>query len=214
MKQLIFVVILVLLVLLAGVIFRDQIAELTICVSKRIDKPVIYLYPTEPTEVTVRLDFDGELTCTWPEYRDGWRVTAHPDGTIEADGSTFGYLFWEGKSRQNFDMTQGFCVAGKDTAAFLTEALGALGLTSREANEFIAFWLPRMQENPWNLIAFQTDAYEASAGLTVTPAPDSMLRVFMTYKALAKPVEIPPQTLAPFVREGFAVVEWGGCKVK
>ena len=158
MKRLIFVIIFVLLVLLAGVIFRDQIAALIFGMSTILDKPVIYLYPTEPTEVTVKLDLAGELTCTWPEYRDGWRVTAHPDGTIEADGGTFGYLFWEGDLAWDYDMTQGFCVAGEDTAAFLTEALGALGLTSREANEFIAFWLPRMQENPWNLIAFQTDA--------------------------------------------------------
>ena len=27
-------------------------------------KPVIYLYPEKETEVTVRLSYDGELTCT------------------------------------------------------------------------------------------------------------------------------------------------------
>ena len=27
-------------------------------------KPVIYLYPEEKTEVTVKLDYDGELTAT------------------------------------------------------------------------------------------------------------------------------------------------------
>ena len=46
------------------------------------EKPVIYLYPEEETEVTVRLDRDGELTAAWPAYEDGWRVTARPDVTL------------------------------------------------------------------------------------------------------------------------------------
>ncbi len=35
-------------------------------------KPVIYLYPEEKTEVAVKLDYDGELTATYPDYRNGW----------------------------------------------------------------------------------------------------------------------------------------------
>ena len=31
-------------------------------------KPVIYLYPEEETQVTVQLDYAGELTCTYPAY--------------------------------------------------------------------------------------------------------------------------------------------------
>ena len=34
-------------------------------------KPVAYLYPQTETEITVRLDYDGELTCTYPAYEDG-----------------------------------------------------------------------------------------------------------------------------------------------
>ena len=33
-------------------------------------KPVAYLYPQTETEITVRLDYDGELTCTYPAYED------------------------------------------------------------------------------------------------------------------------------------------------
>ena len=36
------------------------------------EKPVIYLYPEEETEVSVTLDYDGTLTATWPTYEDGW----------------------------------------------------------------------------------------------------------------------------------------------
>ena len=45
-------------------------------------KPVIYLYPEAETEVTVSLDYDGELTCVYPAMEGGsWTVTASHAGT-------------------------------------------------------------------------------------------------------------------------------------
>ena len=179
------------------------------------EKPVIYLYPEATTAVSVRLDYDGQLTCTYPSYENGWVVTAAPDGTLtDAKGQTYNYLYWEGETAAEYDLTEGFCVAGADTAAFLEDALTQLGLTRREANEFIVYWLPRMEGNPYNQISFQQEAYTDSAKLTVTPAPDSILRVFMVWKPLDKPVDIPAQTLPAFERHGFTLVEWGGAKVQ
>ena len=179
------------------------------------EKPVIYLYPEATTAVSVRLDYDGQLTCTYPTYENGWAVTAAPDGTLtDAKGQTYNYLYWEGETAAEYDLTEGFCVAGADTAAFLEDALTQLGLTRREANEFIVYWLPQMEDNPYNLITFQQEAYTEAAKLTVTPAPDSILRVFMTWKPLTEPVDIPAQELPTFERHGFTVVEWGGAKVK
>ena len=178
------------------------------------EKPVIYLYPVEETEVSVQLDYNGELTCTYPAYDGGWTVTAAPGGTLtDADGQTYNYLYWEGVSGAPYDFSQGFCVPGGETAAFLEDALAQLGLTRREANEFIVYWLPRMEANPYNLIAFQSAAYTDRAKLTITPEPDSLLRVFMAWKPMEAPVEIPAQTLPSFDRTGFAVVEWGGAEV-
>lgn len=178
-------------------------------------KPVIYLYPEQETEVSVQLDYDGELTCTYPAYEDGWSVTAQPDGTLtDEDGKQYSYLFWEGETDVEYDMSRGFVVKGSDTAEFLQEKLSYLGLTPREYNEFIVYWLPKMQDHPYNLIAFQQEAYTDSAALTITPQPDSILRVFMAYQPLEQPVEIEEQALAPFAREGFAVVEWGGTEIR
>jgi len=70
-----------------------------------------------------------------------------------------------------------------------------------------------MERNPYNLIAFQQEAYTQSAELTITPAPDSLLRVFMAWKPLNHPVDIPAQSLPAFDRSGFTVVEWGGAQV-
>ena len=176
-------------------------------------KPVLYLYPTEEMEVTVRLTLDGALTCSYPAYRDGWTVTAQPDGTLtDAEGKTYRYLYWEGEGAAAFDFSEGFCVAGKDTAAFLEDALQRLGLNRSEANEFIVYWLPMMEKNPYNLITFQTDAYENAAKLNISPEPDSILRVFMVYVPLEEYAEVPEPELEAFERNGFAVIEWGGAE--
>ena len=58
-------------------------------------KPVIYLYPMEEEIINVKLDYDGELTSTYPTYNDGWTVKAKPDGTLTnlEDNREYSYLF-------------------------------------------------------------------------------------------------------------------------
>ncbi len=176
-------------------------------------KPVIYLYPEETTEVSIELDYNGKLTTTYPTYKNGWTVTAHPDGSITDGKRDYYCLFWEGISAVDYDLSNGFVVKGSETEAFLEKALSQLGLTDQEANEFIIYWLPRMEQNPYNLISFQEEQYTDNAKLTVTPEPDSILRVFMAWKGLEQPVSVPTQELKPFHRHGFTLVEWGGSEM-
>lgn len=178
-------------------------------------KPVIYLYPEEETKISVDLDYAGKLTCTYPEYNDGWEVVAAPDGTLtDENGQTYNYLYWEGISDAAYDFSEGYCVAGEDTAAFLEHALAKLGLNRREANEFMVYWLPFMQENPYNIISFQTDVYTEVAKLKVNPEPDTLIRVFMAWQSADDFVEISEQELIAPERTGFTVVEWGGAEIQ
>ena len=176
-------------------------------------KPVIYLYPEEQTDVSVKISFPlgGEFTCTYPDYGDGWNVTALPDGTMyDADGNEYYCLYWEGVGYDTMTGSEGFCVAGADTAAFLREKLTYIGLTAREANEFIIYWLPRMQDNPYNIIRLYTDSYAESVPLDVSPAPDTQIRVFMKFTPSDSFVRLPEQELPHYERNGFTLVEWGG----
>ena len=186
-------------------------------------KPVIYLYPEKSTEVSVRLKYNGTLTHTWPPYQnteksgwDGWKVPAQPDGTLfnHADGREYSYLFCEGDTKVPFHFNTGFVVKGSDTGEFLREKLAFMGLPPREYNEFIVYWLPLMEANAYNLISFKGAVYTDNAVLTVVPQPDSVLRVYMAYKPLSSPIEVPTQDLKPFRRKGFTLVEWGGSEVK
>ena len=180
-----------------------------------VKKPVIYLYPEEKTNVDVALL--ANITCVYPAFDEDtmWHVTAEPDGTLfDRDGKQYNYLYWEGVSDADWDFSKGFCVAGKDVASFLETSLEKLGLTRKEANEFIVYWLPQMERNEWNVISFQTDAYTNGAKLVVDPEPDSMIRVFMTWYASDSYVEMEAQNLVTSLRTGFTVVEWGGAEVK
>ena len=182
--------------------------------SHEVRKPVIYLYPTKKTNVFVNLNFDGTFTYTYPKINDGWKVSAEPDGTLtDKSGRTYGYLFWEGDTKVPMEFNEGFCVAGKDTEAFLLDKLAYLGLNDKEINDFMVFWLPRMQDNPYNVISFQTDNYLKAAQLKVYPQPDTMIRVFMAWKKADKFVNIKAQKLEKIQRKGFALVEWGGTEV-
>lgn len=178
-------------------------------------KPVIYLYPTSEQIVNVELDYKGKLTCTYPEYKDGWKVKAKPDGMLTniADNREYSYLFWEGISDYKWDMSKGFVVKGNEIEKFLQEKLEYLGLTPKEYNEFIVYWLPIMQENKYNLITFEGEDYENIAQLKITPQPDSILRIMMVFKPLDKFIKVEEQELKPFVRKGFTVIEWGGTEV-
>ena len=201
--------------MLAGTLTAVLALGLAGCAEPASEKPVIYLYPEQETTVSVSLDYAGTLTATYPAYENGWNVTAEPDGTLyDENGSEYSYLFWEGESNTDYDFSEGFCVAGADTADFLRETLAEIGLTPREYNEFIVYWMPKMQDNPYNLISFQSERYTDTAKLNIDPTPDSLLRVFMAWKPLSKAQSIEPQTFAPFTRDGFTVVEWGGCEVK
>ena len=179
------------------------------------EKPVIYLYPMEETKVHVELDFNGTLTSAYPVYEKGWDVLAKPDGTLTdpETGREYYCLFWEGVTNVPYDLTEGFVVAGEDTERFLEESLKSLGLTDKEANEFIIYWLPRMEKNAYNLISFQQETYTDNAVLTIDPAPDTLLRVFMAYKPLEASIRVIPQKLERVERTGFTVVEWGGAEI-
>lgn len=179
--------------------------------SIKMGKPVIYLYPEEAKEVTVELDLKGELSTTYPKYENGWRVFARPDGSLTdlKTGKEYSYLFWEGYAEADWDLSQGYVVKGGDTADFLQETLSKMGLTLKEYNEFIVYWLPFMEGNKYNLITFQNERYTDLAKLNVSPKPDSVLRVYMVYKPLEEPIEIEEPEISGFERRGFTLVEWG-----
>jgi hypothetical protein len=176
------------------------------------EKPVIYLYPQKSELISVKLKMSFPMTFTLPVYHNEWKVLANTDGSIfnPRDGNTYPYLFWEGNDDHDYSFAKGFCVKGDSTRAFLKRVLPQMGLVPKEYNEFIEYWAPAMEHNPYNIITFPGKEYTDRAQLEIVPTPDSQLRVMMIFKSSSSKVSIPAQTFSPFERKGFAVVEWGG----
>lgn len=182
------------------------------------DKPIIYLYPEETLDVEVKLGNSEYLSCTYPKYENGWKVIANPDGNLidKKTGRNLYALYWEGENiPKQINMQEGFCIKGEDTSKFLEEKLELLGLNEKEAEEFIIYWLPKMQNNKYNFIRFETiEEQNSSMPLEVTPRPDSIIRIMMDWKALDEKIEVSEQKLVTPEREGFTLVEWGGSELK
>ena len=181
-------------------------------------KPIIYLYPQETTEVSVKAKYPEKFTHTYPKYVDSWRVLAEPNGDLtDLDTGRYLYaLYWEGIDTAQKPAKDGFIVKGSDTISFLEEKLATLGLTEREADEFIIYWLPKLENNSYNLIRFQSlEQQNKNMPLDITPAPETLIRVMMEYQPLDERVDLPEQILPPSpTRTGFTVVEWGGTELK
>ena len=179
-------------------------------------KPIIYLYPQKETTITVKLGYPELLLTSYPKYNNEWKVLAKPNGDlVDESGSTYYGLYWEGKTNIKDNFTDGFVVSREETIAFLEEKLSILGLNEREANEFIIYWLPKLEENEYNFIRFESlDKINEQMPLNITPTPDTLIRVLMEYKSVNSKMEVQEQELKTPSRKGFTVVEWGGTKLK
>lgn len=181
-------------------------------------KPIIYLYPNEEMEISVRLEKKEEIICSYPKYKDGWNVKAQPNGDLlDLDTNKELYaLYYESNDTIGIkEEEEGFIVKGEDTAKFLEEKLEILGLTYKEKEEFIVYWLPKLESNKYNYIRFASkEEIEENMPLEISPKPDTTIRILMTYKGLDDEKEVKEQKLERVERKGYTVVEWGGTEIK
>lgn len=180
-------------------------------------KPVIYLYPKETIKAQVKVDLKNNFIYTYPAHgENGWSITAHADGTLKQDNKTYGYLFWEGPvnfSEKDLYKQEGFVVNAGELTSFFEDKLTHMGLNGKEIQDYITYWVPRLQNQPKHFIRFLiNENFDHYAPLTITPKPDNVLRIFMLSSPLEanETVTITEQVLPTFKREGFSVVEWGG----
>ncbi|KKP61354.1 MAG: hypothetical protein UR54_C0003G0005 [Candidatus Roizmanbacteria bacterium GW2011_GWA2_34_18] len=218
------------------------IGEFDIKLMGGCGKPVVYLYPEKSTTVHLSFTSPVSLNTQIPFYHDGWLVKAKPDGILidlqpqftdcsKIDSSKFGseytnkaciahtypYIYWSGKSAQRpYPKVEGGWIVDKENLqTFMDQKLKEIGLTKKESNDMASYWVPKMSEKnaPFYQVGFLTTSQmNEFIPMNVNPQPDSVLRVFLDYKALnSKPSADPiPQQFDKFTRNGFTLVEWGG----
>ena len=181
-------------------------------------KPIIYLYPEEEQLVEVKLLKEQNITVSYPKYNNSWQVIAKPNGDlkdIKTNRNLYG-LYYEAKNNESkINLEEGFCIKRENIVSFLEEKLSILGLNEREANEFIIYWLPRLEKNEYNYIRFASiSEINKIMPLEVSPQPDTIIRVLMEFKGLNKEIKVKEQELSKVNRNGFVLVEWGGTELK
>jgi len=204
------------------IIFQEKSGDWVLLVSPdysiqaECGKPVIYLYPTKDTTVSIKVGAD--ITKSEPLYpASGWTVLAHPDGKLDYQGLSYPNLFWEGKGQGIYpDLSgHGFVVSQKDLIPTLKNHLKLLGLNNQESADFMEFWTPKLPTSPYvRLTWLSTSEMNQLAPLSVTPRPDTVIRLFLDFGGLNKPIKLIPQILSSPPRLGFTLVEWGGLLVK
>ncbi|MCC5922727.1 MAG: hypothetical protein JJT77_02980 [Crocinitomicaceae bacterium] len=181
------------------------------------EKPILYLYPEEEKEISVSIvSKEHQVVYSYPKYHNEWKVLAYPNGNLldEITGKKYYALFWETEGPQLVkELKEGFIVTPENAATFLEEKLALLGLNDRERNEFIIYWLPKLEQHPYNAIYFAQEEYQKAVQLAIHPSPDVLIRVMMLWQPLDAPIILNLQKLPVTPqRNGFVAVEWGGAE--
>lgn len=196
---------------------RFEINYIDDSIPDTIDKPMIYIYPTNDIDLKIKLINDDKLTHTYPKYVNEWNVHVTKDSTIFDYKTKRNYyaLYWEGIDNTSIDMNEGFVVKGEQTATFLENKLSYLGLNDKEINEFVVYWLNKMENNNYNFIRFRTlKEINEYMPLEFSQKPDTLIRVIMDFKPLNEKINVKEQILEKVERKGFTIVEWGGREIK
>lgn len=180
------------------------------------DKPAIYLYSDSTISLTIQLPENITLGFCHPAYNKTWDVFICENELI-LNSKPYPYLFWEGEgeiSATQINWREGYCVARENLISFFESHLINYGLNEKESQDFITYWLPKLNKNAFNYVHFvREDIYESLAPLLVSPIPDNQLRLFMVTSKLDHPMDLIPQRTKPFKRDGFTLIEWGGAIV-
>lgn len=192
-------------------------------IMESVEKPVIYLYGFDNESVTIKLNYDAskfKVSCSYPQLNsnNGWYITADEGSWLkDSKNKYYPYLFYEGRFVEPFmtSITEGSCVKGSETADFLYRNLTQMGLNDIECTDFITYWLPRMQNNPYNIISFQNDKYADAVKLDSSADLETQLRIYMVWQPSDNLVTLPQQEITVPARpeNGKYLVEWGGMEL-
>jgi hypothetical protein len=175
-------------------------------------KPVVYLYPSIPQEVSVRVGADVKISDPYYDPKTGWHAFAWPNGQLVVNGKTYGSLFWEGPGHGEYPgITTGTVVKRADVVATMRTQLKQQGLKQNEVDDFVDYWQTRIPNKPYVRLAwFDTAQMDELAPLTISPKPTTTIRVFLDMAGSDTDFAIPAPKFDAPARTGFTAVEWGG----
>ncbi len=186
----------------------DRDNECDTCIM--LYKPNIYIYPNELIELSVKLNFPvgGKIVTSIPEYGTGWNIKVDTSGLIN---NTYSYLFYESTQPDVWQRDYGWIIQTDKLESFFRQNMTDYGFRGREIDDFIEYWIPRLNEFPlYSIHPQKKSIIDDVVQLNFSKQPENILRLFYVIKGnnqLQDKVSIP--TIDRFNREGFFVAEWG-----
>lgn len=179
-------------------------------------KPAVYLYPPRKENIHVSVTLSGHMLSSIPSYPPGgWEVTADQKSVITYKNATYPYLYYEAAIPDNLlpkNPDTGYVVAFDHLEAFFIKQLPKLGLNADESMDFSHYWLKALPKaNYYKITLVPQDVLDAIAPLSISPKPDSILRVSLNFQPLDTKISLPEPVLPLLTPRGvFSVTEWGG----
>ncbi len=177
-------------------------------------KPALYLYPQVSEPINVKINPKGKLNTTIPVYpQTGWNILGNPNGTITYEHTQYDYLYYEAAIPNSLIPKEntGYNVAYKDLKNFFSTLLPKLGLNANEQKQFSDYWLTALPYSPYYIISLvPQQVLNDISPLTISPTPDTLLRVTLNFQPVNTPQTIDLPILPKIQRTGFVAVEWAG----
>ena len=176
-------------------------------------KPAIYLYPTKPTVVLVKLNPQGGwISASDPKYsQSGWKVLAMPSGNIYSNFKKYPYLFYEAMLPAP-QMSPNYEVFARENISSQLIALAKrLSLNNKESSELATYWTEKLPQAPFYKVGLLPEnEIDRLEPLNISPAPDSIYRLRLLFEPIGQKISSTGIENRSFTRKGFTVVEWGG----
>lgn len=186
------------------------------CKAYCFGKPVIYLYPEYELFVDVAIDTPGNIFISIPEYpAGGWKnVYAYPSGRLIYNENEYKELYYEIEVENVKPPINGIVIPKAFLEFKLRSLLQQLGLNKIESNDFLAYWLPKLEKLDEDYVLFsliEEEEKERIDNVKISPEPQTRIEFLVYFKGLKQFIEVPPLILPQTpTRKGFTMVEWGG----
>ncbi len=178
-------------------------------------KPVIYLYPTKPTKVSISFLQPMQFDRAIPRYQNNWEVLAQPDGKLtdlqpqftdcsslpSGFGSEYAkhacmnnnypYIYWAGSTTGNgyLKPVGGWIVKRAELSQFMEKKLDEVSFTPKEKEDMLSYWVPEMlrKSGEYYRISFlQTAQLNSMIPMKISPQPDHLFRIFLDWDVYAQ----------------------------
>ena len=174
-----------------------------------VRKPNIYIYPTEKTELAIKLKFPngGKILESDPLYTNGWQIQVQSSGLINDE---YRYLFYEARIPEIIQRESGWVLDGNELEDFFKINLTALTFSEPEINDFLDYWLSYFEiKATYAIYPLFTKDLAGIIEINFSLPPDHINRVIYLIEEYTENITLKNPEIPTYEREGFTVLEWG-----